>query len=150
MDAFFKMIDRILHSVPPEMQRSIRLGALIVWGVLVVFVVVWSFNAGQESAPQSGEDLYLSNIKEKVYRDRMQKKPADVTLPDLNELNKEEVAPLAVYEPEPAARSEEAVPTELEPLPMQDDAIFSTDEQRPAPGPESPVAPPPALLPLDP
>jgi hypothetical protein len=144
------MIDRMLHAIPPNVQKMVRLGVLAVWGVLVIFVVIWSFRAGSDSAPQTGDDMYLSNIKEKVYRDRMKRDPADVTLPDLNELSKEEVAPLSVYEPESTPpRGEESSP-EISPLPMKgedDDVIFPEKGVRPERrGEPAPKASEPALM----
>lgn len=144
------MIDRMLHAVPPDVQKMVRLGALAVWGVLVIFVVIWSFRAGSDSAPQTGDDLYLSNIKEKVYRDRMKRNPADVTLPDLNELSKQEVAPLSVYEPESnPPRGDEPSP-EISPLPMKGEdggVIFPEKGVRPERrGEPAPMASEPALM----
>ena len=135
MDSLFKMIDRLFQAIPPQVQKTIRLGALGVWGVLIVLVAIWSYRKGSDSAPQSGEDLYLSTIKEKVYKDRMKRNPGDVTLPDLNELNKKETAPLSVYDgSEEKSKPDETEPnSDLMPLPAdrQDDLLFPEKGVRP-------------------
>lgn len=152
MDSVFKLIDRLLNSIPPEVQKMVRLGALVVWSILAAITVVWSYRKGMDSAPQTGEDLYLSNIKEKVYRDRMKRNPADITLPDLNELSKREVAPLSAYQPEPAPPSGEEVPPSVAPIPLkgEPDTIFPERGVRPERrGEPVPSTSEPALMPLD-
>lgn len=136
MDAFFKIIDRLFAAIPAEFQKYIRLGMLGVWVVLAGVAALIAFRSGQSSVPQKGEDLYLSNIKEKVYRDRRKREPVDVVLPDLNELFKKEVAPLAVFQSEEKPpRPPESSPA-AEPLPMQgpkDEVLFPEKGVRPEP-----------------
>lgn len=136
MDSFFKLIDRLFAAIPAEFQKYIRLGMLGLWVVLAGIFAFIAFRTGQSSVPQKGEDLYLSNIKEKVYRDRRKREPVDVVLPDLNELFKRETAPLAVFQAEEKPpQSPESSPTG-QPLPLQgpkDEVLFPEKGVRPEP-----------------
>lgn len=126
MDSIFKMIDRLLTNIPENVQRMIRIGALGLWVLAAIVVGYWAYAKGKASVPQTGDDLYLSNIKEKLYRDRMKQNPAEVTLPDLNELTQQETAPLSVFQSDqPPPESTKNQP-DIEPLPLQgeDDSIL--------------------------
>ncbi len=94
--SFFKKIDEVLNSIPYKIRKIIIFFSFGVWIFLAIMVAFFSFRKGKESAPIIGEDLYLSEFKEKLQQNKNLKKSTNsLILPDINELVKEE-APLKI------------------------------------------------------
>ncbi|MBR33247.1 MAG: hypothetical protein CMN77_18250 [Spirochaetaceae bacterium] len=101
MQTVFKWIDQFFHSMPDKVARSIRLGFIGVW-ILVAGVV--SYRAcvvGQSEAPQDGQDLQLSRIKEQIIRDENRNNAPEIQLPDPDQILPENSAIDNLPLPEP-------------------------------------------------
>ena len=86
MQTVFKWIDQFFHSMPDRLARSIRLGFIGVW-ILVAGVVSYrSCVMGQSEAPQDGQDLQLSRIKEQIIREENRNNAPEIQLPDPDQI----------------------------------------------------------------
>ena len=89
MDVVWKLFDQITASLPPQLLQMIRLGALLVWLIAATIVGFYSWQRGAMEAPQSGQDLSMATIREKITREENLKRPDDITIPELQELTPE-------------------------------------------------------------
>lgn len=89
MDKIYQLFDKFTNMIPGNVQHMIRLGALLAWLILATVATFLSWQSGVDSAPELGQELSLSNIKEEIARKNNLKKTGDIVLPDLNDLIRE-------------------------------------------------------------
>ena len=89
MELFYKYFDKFTNMIPSNVLQMIRLGALLAWLIGATLVTYVSWTVGEESAPELGQKLFLSNIKEDIAREQNIHSVGDVVLPDLNDLIRE-------------------------------------------------------------
>ncbi len=82
----YKMFDKLTEMIPPRIQQFIRLGALLLWLITATVVVFYAWRRGGEEAPQSGQDLSMATIHEKILRAENLKNPSDITIPEISDL----------------------------------------------------------------
>jgi hypothetical protein len=83
VDTLLKLFDTLTEKIPLSILHYIRLGALFLWMIGAILAVAFSWTKGGESAGQSGQDLYLSEIKERAVQEEKRREPPDVVIPDL-------------------------------------------------------------------
>lgn len=86
MDIVFKFFDQITDKIPPRILQLVRLSALLIWLVLATIAIFFSWQRGAMEAPQSGQDLSMAAIREKITRQENLQKPPDIVIPQINEL----------------------------------------------------------------
>jgi len=93
VDSIFKLFDRFTNLIPASMIKMIRLLALFLWviGATVAGYISWIH--GRSSTPESGQDLYLVDIKEKIQREQNMAKAPAITVPNLNDLVSDDKLP---------------------------------------------------------
>ena len=128
MQTVFKWIDQFFHSIPEKLARSIRLGFIGVWVLLAGAVSYRACVVGQSEAPQDGQDLQLSRIKEQIAREENRNDAAEIQLPDPDQILPENSAIDDLPLPEPRR--------DVETLPG------SADLRERDPNPESETLPP--------
>ncbi|MCB1171128.1 MAG: hypothetical protein KDK25_12370 [Leptospiraceae bacterium] len=102
MQTVFKWIDKFFQSIPEGMARNIRLGSIGLWIVLAGFVSYRACVTGQDEAPQMGQDLQLSRIKEQIVRDENRRNAPEIQLPDPDQILPENSAIDNLPLPEPS------------------------------------------------
>lgn len=85
-----KMLDGLLAKLPPAVIQMIRLGSLLIWLILGTIVAIFAWSTGTRRAPQSGQDLSLVELRERIQREKNEKAGAPVTIPDIGEFVDEE------------------------------------------------------------
>lgn len=93
VESILKTIDKIFEAIPPNVAKAVRLSSILVWLVLATIVIFYSVQAGQVAAPQTGEDLSMATLKERIQKERNLRSPGELTVPDLSELVTEESGP---------------------------------------------------------
>jgi len=88
VDALFKLFDSITEKIPLSILLYIRMLAIFAWILAASVAVYVSWNRGASSAPPSGQDTYLSEIKEKETIEKNLKNPPPLAVPSLNEWEK--------------------------------------------------------------
>ncbi|MCB1139566.1 MAG: hypothetical protein KDK25_09230 [Leptospiraceae bacterium] len=102
MQTVFKWIDKFFQSIPEGLARNIRLGSIGLWILLAGFVSYRACVTGQDEAPQMGQDLQLSRIKEQIVRDENRKNAPEIQLPDPDQILPESSAIDNLPLPEPS------------------------------------------------
>ncbi len=87
----FQKIDTILNSIPYKIRKLIAIFSAITWIFLAIVVVIYSFLQGKKNAPIVGENQYLSELKEKIQKNKNDKVNNTIILPDLNDLVQQEI-----------------------------------------------------------
>ncbi len=90
MNNILKLLDGLLGKIPPSILQMIRLGALLLWLVLGTLVAIFAWTTGTKRAPQSGQDLSLADLRERMQREKNEKAGSPVTIPDIGEFVDEE------------------------------------------------------------
>ncbi len=86
MDALYKMFDRITEMIPGQLLPVIRFGAIGLWAIMAIVVVIISWSQGTESAPQIGQELSIAEMKERQKREENLKDRGEVSIPGLDEI----------------------------------------------------------------
>ncbi|MCB1172704.1 MAG: hypothetical protein KDK39_04020 [Leptospiraceae bacterium] len=89
MDTVYKLFDRLTRMIPDNILHMIRLGSLLVWLILATLMVYFAWHSGVQSAPELGQELSLSSIKEELAREQNVKQSGSIVLPDLADLVRE-------------------------------------------------------------
>jgi len=94
----------LTEKIPVAALYYIRLVALFLWTVGALSAVYFAWETGTASAPASGQDLYLSEIKAKATREENLKNPPDFQLPPIKSGEEEGIPdrslPLSIGEEE--------------------------------------------------
>ncbi len=101
MQQLLKLFDSLTGRIPPNLLQILRLSALLFWLVAATIVAYYAWQRGAGAAPQMGQDLSLSEIKERVEREQNLHRQGDLAIPDLNELIPEERGYESPFEREP-------------------------------------------------
>ena len=107
MDAIFKFFDRFTEMIPHSTMQMVRLGAILLWLIMGTIAIFYSWRAGSDSVPSSGQDLSQAGIREKVERERNLQNPPgldlrsreSVVIPDTGEFRREG-EPVIPYRPD--------------------------------------------------
>lgn len=102
MQTIFKWIDRFFHSIPEGLARNIRFGAIGLWAVAALGVSYRACVSGQAQAPQQGQDLQMSGVKENIVKEENRKNGPRVQLPDPDQILPEKAAMDSLPLPEPS------------------------------------------------
>ncbi len=86
MNRLLELIDEFSEKIPPNLMKSIRLGALVFWAGIAVIVMVYAWQYGVDHAPQVGQELHLTDVREKIQREKNLEKREHVTVPDIFDL----------------------------------------------------------------
>ncbi len=85
MNVIYKWIDYITHILPPVVISGIRLGALGLWLIIAIYIVIGAWRRGTESAAQQANNAGLGDrIDEKLKRNQNLREAPDIILPDLS------------------------------------------------------------------
>lgn len=87
--------------MPEKLARSIRLGFIGVWVLVAGAISYRACIVGQSEAPQDGQDLQLSRIKEQIVREENRNNAAEIQLPDPDQILPENSAIDNLPLPEP-------------------------------------------------
>lgn len=101
MQQLLKLFDSLTGRIPPNLLQILRLSALLFWLVAATIVAYYAWQRGAGAAPQMGQELSLSEIKERVQREENLHRQGDLAIPDLNELIPEERGYESPFEREP-------------------------------------------------
>ncbi|MBX7058107.1 MAG: hypothetical protein K1X75_08560 [Leptospirales bacterium] len=145
MKRVLELFDRLTAGLPPAALQIIRLGALLLWLLGAVVVSYFAWNRGGQSAPQRGQDLSLSEIRERVEREQNLHRTGDLNIPDLNELVPEQRPYRSPYEHEDQRAVDLAGEDSRLQAPAPPQAMEGRNESLPFVGENrlSPVMPPP-------
>lgn len=102
VQAIFKWIDKLFQSIPESLARNIRLGFIGVWVLLAGVVSYRACVTGQDEAPQTGQDLQLSRVKEQIVREENRSNAPAIQLPDPDQILPESSAIDDLPLPEPS------------------------------------------------
>ncbi|MBI3396776.1 MAG: hypothetical protein HY042_13140 [Spirochaetia bacterium] len=90
MQPLFKFIDSLTARLPPQVLKFVRLSFVLIWLILATVAVLIAWSTGVRKAPQSGQDLSLSDIRERIQKEKNERSYSPVTIPDLGEMTDEE------------------------------------------------------------
>lgn len=89
MNELFKLFDSLTEKIPLTVILYIRMVAIFSWFLAAIVAVYISWGEGSQSAPASGQDIYLSEIKEKATMENKLKNPPPLSVPELRDLKPE-------------------------------------------------------------
>ncbi len=90
MDAVFKFIDQVIHSIPANLLRAVQLGAIVLWAGLAVIVALYSWSTGSESAEVISTERMHADISAKAHREKLLKERPDVIVSEILEQEEKE------------------------------------------------------------
>jgi hypothetical protein len=106
----FKWIDQFFHSIPEGLARNIRFGLIGLWIVIAGAVSYRACMTGRSEAPQDGQDLQLSRIKEGIVREENRNRASEIQLPDPDQILPERSAIDDLPLPEPNRDAPQSLP----------------------------------------
>jgi hypothetical protein len=86
VNALLKLLDRLMESLSPDVVKSIRVAAIMVWIFIALIVVYFSYKRGGHKSPDPKDEYITSEIKEKALKEKNLKKRPDVTVPEIRDL----------------------------------------------------------------
>ena len=111
VNKLFQLFDTLTEKIPYGILLYIRMVAIFIWVIAAGIAIYYSWETGVSSAPPSGQDTYLSEIKEKETIEENLKNPPSLSVPSLSDLKpKEGKADLPEFQDVVPEKKEDTLP----------------------------------------
>ncbi len=144
-----------MSAIPGDVVKSIRILSLLVWVLVALVIAYYSWIWGRKASPYSGQEMQLTDIKERATREENLENPPGISVPNVNELlSEDDTPPPPVSHPirnglagEGESTTEEGKKT-LPPFLGEEDALVYPEREYIPERPPMPGTDEPSLLPV--